>query len=156
MGTVMMWQTPIVQAAGEDLAATAQGWPTPAARDVKGANRNETHATDQLANVVNHWLTPDVPNGGRGLRTGQTPTGTMPDGSKRQVGLENQTRSLSGPPLPATATAGDPPSSAMRRLNPRFVEWLMGWPLGWTDFAPVATEWSRWRRRMRSELSRLS
>lgn len=43
-----------------------------------------------------------------------------------------------------------------KRLNPRFVEWLMGWPLGWTDFAPVATEWSRWSQRMRCELSRLS
>lgn len=26
-----------------------------------------------------------------------------------------------------------------RRLNPQFVEWLMGWPVGWTDFAPVET-----------------
>jgi hypothetical protein len=24
------------------------------------------------------------------------------------------------------------------RLNPLFVEWLMGLPLGWTGFAPVA------------------
>ena len=40
------------------------------------------------------------------------------------------------------------------RLNPMFVEWLMGWPLGWTDYAPVGTEWSCWLRLMRSELSR--
>ena len=26
-----------------------------------------------------------------------------------------------------------------RRLNPRFVEWLMGLPPGWTDFEPAAT-----------------
>ena len=25
------------------------------------------------------------------------------------------------------------------RLNPRFVEWLMNFPIGWTDFAPSAT-----------------
>lgn len=43
-----------------------------------------------------------------------------------------------------------------KRLNPLFVEWLMGWPLGWTDFAPVATEWSRWSQLMRYELSRLN
>jgi DNA (cytosine-5)-methyltransferase 1 len=52
-------------------------------------------------------------------------------------------------------TAGDPPSLSTPRLNPRFVEWLMGFPIGWTDFAASATEWSRWRQLMRSELSRL-
>jgi hypothetical protein len=24
-------------------------------------------------------------------------------------------------------------------LNPVWVEWLMGWPLGWTDLKPLAT-----------------
>ena len=43
-----------------------------------------------------------------------------------------------------------------RRLNPRFVEWLMGFPPEWTSFAPAATEWSRWSQLMRYELSRLS
>jgi hypothetical protein len=41
-------------------------------------------------------------------------------------------------------------------LNPAFVEALMGWPSGWTGFGSVATEWSRWLQRMRSELWRLS
>jgi hypothetical protein len=25
-------------------------------------------------------------------------------------------------------------------LNPPWVEWLMGWPLGWTDLKPLATD----------------
>jgi hypothetical protein len=25
-------------------------------------------------------------------------------------------------------------------LNPTWVEWLMGWPLGWTDCAPLAMD----------------
>jgi DNA (cytosine-5)-methyltransferase 1 len=33
------------------------------------------------------------------------------------------------------------------RLNPQWVEWLMGWPIGWTELQPLATdrfrEWSR-------------
>lgn len=29
-----------------------------------------------------------------------------------------------------------------RRLNPLFVEWLMGLPFDWTDFEPSATAWS--------------
>lgn len=35
------------------------------------------------------------------------------------------------------------------RLNPNFAEWLMGWPIGWTDFGPVVTEWSHFRRHTR-------
>jgi hypothetical protein len=38
------------------------------------------------------------------------------------------------------------------KLNPQFVEWLMGFPIGWTDSVLAATEWCRWRQRMRSSL----
>lgn len=57
-------------------------------------------------------------------------------------------------PGPAASTSGvassiaDP--SSRPRLNPAFVEWLMGWPEGWTDFAPAETAWSLWSLRMRS------
>jgi len=33
-------------------------------------------------------------------------------------------------------------------LNPTWVEWLMGWPLGWTDCAVSATDKYRWWRRL--------
>ena len=26
------------------------------------------------------------------------------------------------------------------KLNPTWVEWLMGWPLGWTDLKPLVTD----------------
>jgi hypothetical protein len=33
------------------------------------------------------------------------------------------------------------------RLNPAFTEWLMGWPLGWTDLKPLAMDkWLEWRQ----------
>ncbi|MFJ2457994.1 hypothetical protein ACIOVC_05495 [Pseudomonas neuropathica] len=25
-------------------------------------------------------------------------------------------------------------------LNPEWAEWLMGWPIGWTDLRPLATD----------------
>jgi len=32
-------------------------------------------------------------------------------------------------------------------MNPEFVEWLMGWPIGWTDFEPLAMDkFRRWLR----------
>lgn len=40
-------------------------------------------------------------------------------------------------------------------LNPRFVEWLMGMPFGWTACEPLETPSYLWLQRMRSELSRL-
>ena len=52
--------------------------------------------------------------------------------------------------------AGGDTSDTRRSLNPLFVEALMGWPSGWTGFGSAATAWSRWLRRMRCELSRLS
>ena len=39
-----------------------------------------------------------------------------------------------------------------KRLNPRFVEWLMGLPDGWTSSGCSATELSRYKRLMRSAL----
>jgi hypothetical protein len=37
--------------------------------------------------------------------------------------------------------AGDPlPQQVGGALNPTWVEWLMGWPLGWTDLKPSATD----------------
>lgn len=54
-----------------------------------------------------------------------------------------------------TSPAGPTTSHEPRTLNPQFVEALMGWPTGWTGSAFSATEWSRWKRRMRCSLSRL-
>jgi hypothetical protein len=29
---------------------------------------------------------------------------------------------------------------ATAHVNPNWVEWLMGWPIGWTDLRPLATD----------------
>ena len=42
-----------------------------------------------------------------------------------------------------------------RRLNPLFVGWLMGWPIGHALCASSAMEFTLWQRDMRSALSQL-
>ena len=37
--------------------------------------------------------------------------------------------------------------------NPAFLEWVMGWPIGWTDTQRPVTGWSLWLQRSRTELS---
>lgn len=107
----------------ESMAAKGM-FPTPAARDGKGAN-SEEHVTatgsgkrhmDQLPNFIAH-----------------TPSGSSP---------RDQT----------TATDGSSSSSATRVLNPRFVEMLMGWPIGWTDSGAAVTGFTQYRQLWRSFL----
>jgi hypothetical protein len=42
-----------------------------------------------------------------------------------------------------------------RRLNPLFVGWLMGWPIGHALCACSATEFIHWQQHMRGALSQL-
>ena len=58
-------------------------------------------------------------------------------------------------PAPPISTDGPKSSPPARSLNPLFVEWLMGWPLGWTACAVSETEWCRYRRLMRTAFSGL-
>ena len=93
----------------------SQMWPTPTARDCKGANSlkhltqpktpGNNHHVRQLANAVKLFATPCA----RDYRTGQR---------KR---YENPAR------------ANNINDQAGGQLNPTWVEWLMGFPLGWTD-----------------------
>jgi hypothetical protein len=129
-------------------------WATPQARDhfpphsperIR-AKVAEGHGMRNLNDEAAHW---------------QTPRAT--DGEK---GGPNQTFGTGGTPLPAQASSlrdrltypvGGIPSKERRSLNPLFVEWLMGWPPGWTlgawtDLGCSATALSRWRLRMHSAL----
>ncbi|OMQ42043.1 hypothetical protein BKP54_25200 [Ensifer sp. 1H6] len=72
--------------------------------------------------------------------------------------IEQQAETLvSFLPALTTSTVGEAHSRPRRSLNPLFVEWLMGWPPGWTlaawtDFACSEMELSLWKQRMRSAL----
>ena len=134
-------------ASGDGLASLAGMWPTPTASDI---DKQRYRSSLRLSGtVMNLWQTPTAHE--------------TEDGAKSRQGefkLAGQSRRF---PLSRTAsTPGHECSTRCRRLNPLFVEMLMGWPIGWTllpsglrDYESSATEWSRWWRLMRSELSRL-
>ena len=154
-----------------NLNETASLWPTPAARDEKGTNspehlKNGTGRLhlDQLPNFVRHsWPTPTAADAtgaeSRNVEGSKANAGTSlvdaviwGDSSGRRDGatLHPLTSSVCGPEC----------SPEHRRLNPLFVEWLMGLPTGWSaagnGSGPSEIQLTRWRRRMRSVLWQLA
>jgi hypothetical protein len=134
-------------------------WPTPTVcgnYNRKGASKN---SGDGLATAVTTWPTPTAAcaNGGQTSRSGKrkgelllagavkafpTPkardwkdTGTVPPSRMADPGKDTL-----GQHVARTEPGGS--------LNPTWVEWLMGWPLGWTDSALSATD--RFRQWLRS------
>jgi hypothetical protein len=140
-------------AGGGDLQAVAHNWPTPAARDHKGSlpldRRNRTMASlDEAAGQK--WQTPGTidATSREYQRSGNNVTVMLP-GQARQITED----CLSIRQVPEKSSGGRASSTSRRRLNPLFVEWLMGWPRGWSGFDCSATEWSRWLRQSRTALS---
>lgn len=104
---------------------------------------------NELGRTVNRMPTP-VGNEGRNRRE---PNGV------RQIGLETAVKRVPTPTV-ACAMGGQTSRGGERKnelllagmvggsLNPDWVEWLHGWPIGWTASAPLATDkfrqWLRW------------
>lgn len=113
----------------KDLRTTASQWGTPRVTTNSGHGAIRTDDKSRLEDQAAMWATPTVPNGGRHPAPGQSPTGMLPDGRKRQVDLSHQAREM--------PTPGDKSSPSARtsrpQLNPAFVGWLMGWPEGWEE-----------------------
>lgn len=170
-------------------AFQASAWPTPGANDWKGSGptleRSDgkmrgdrlDYATEQL------WSTPRASDGEKGGPNQSFGAGGVPLPAQahqwmtprsHEVGNYQYSRgdktkpveTLTGQAISSrlaqvTVKTGKPHSKERRSLNPLFVEWLMGWPpgwtlLAWTDFACSATELSRFKQRMRSALSQLA
>lgn len=164
---VLNWSTPRARdgekggpnqsfgAGGVPLPAQAQQWATPSVADTTGGRMarsgdrsDEPLLKGQAANLMEQWPTPTI------------------NGNYNREGLSEK----SGDGLSTTAVSfhqahpiypvGGIPSKERRSLNPLFVEWLMGWPpgwtlLAWTDFACSEMALLAWKARMRSALSQL-
>ena len=122
---------------GPNLREAAKMWPTPKGRDWKGLSERGMHAPqDALPNMATIF---------------SRPARTMP-----KPGEESSQRIQNWAPHYLTLEdAYQQQLKGLLRLNPLFVEWLMGWPIGWADSARAVTAWSRYKQRMRSALSRL-
>ena len=118
-------------------------WPTPTTQDniqVKGKDKRGT----TLGGAVRMWPTPTVAcaTGGQTSRGGNRKNELLLAGAatafptpknrdwkgKSQRGNYGNTTDC----LPNAVHGG--------QLNPTWVEWLMGWPLGWTDLSALATD----------------
>ena len=143
---------------GANLKRDAEQWATPQTHDSNGGSPERVgrfgteHGGRNLADDVTAW-------GAESARP--TPTtrdhkdGDVTESEVPTNGLRGRAASRYSHPPPATSTHGGASSpsgqTSRRRLNPAFVEWLMGWPVpGWTDFAPLEMAWFHSR-----QLSRL-
>jgi hypothetical protein len=106
-------------------------WSTPTSRDWKGSTITKNFPNGfngGLANDVKRFPTPQASdNRDRGNLSSGTVQRRMEKG--KQISLSQSVSESSG------------------ALNPTWVEWLMGWPLGWTDLKPLEMDkFQQWQQ----------
>jgi hypothetical protein len=114
---------------GRRIKETGFGlWPTPCAMD-SSATMVETKEQWQARNKEKKAKNPKLGEVQKSLRSVVTwPTPTSHNAKETNAPSESERNT---PTLAAQAGG---------QLNPAWVEWLMGWPLGWTDLKPLATD----------------
>jgi len=113
-------------------------------------NQNGKDGSVGLGRLVKMWPTPDANCGKRGTQPNWTPK--RKSGQPAQYTINQAVRDRMFPtPTAHNAKECASPSEYNRntptlathaggKLNPMWVEWLMGWTLGWTDLKPLATD----------------
>jgi len=114
--------------ATDSLTAASRQWPRPRDSDTNGAGSHGDGGLD-LRTVAGSWATPTAsPNSNR--KTKVAPSEAA--GRHGQV-LAGQACSHQAPATPMPGQPSSPPhQNSPLRLNPLFVEWLMGFPRGWS------------------------
>ena len=115
-----MWPTPVADGdravnykqGGTSLGYAARMWATPTAVEWKGRGPNSKQ--QGLAEQAKMWPTPR----------------SSEHKDCGPVGSKSHTHMLDRKYLCAATKESDRPTG---KLNPQWVEWLMGYPIGWTD-----------------------
>lgn len=164
------------------LEGKAQMWQTPAADSFRsrGGDRKDEMGLDQQARLA--WPTPSAAQDTKGAQA-TAEAAIEREGRGKQLALADRALIFSRPDLPIgtpgrmswparvralrrllrwmTSRYGRSVVRRLmktrhtRRLNPLFVEWLMGWPTGHALCACSATGFARWQQDMRGALSAL-
>jgi hypothetical protein len=147
--------------ATDSLVGTTRLWPTATAKDAASSGTRKDASNFTLTDRAVRqplWTTPTQDDaGGRTTRYAQggpalgVQTGHWASPVARDYRSAHENDRNGSLPIQATGH----PTEAMKAngrvsLNPLFVEWLMGWPRGWTDSGSPVTGWSRWLRQSRS------
>jgi hypothetical protein len=99
------------------------------------------HHTEETDGGVLRWPTPqvvDLPNKHANIKKwgGLNSLTSMAE----ETQWPTTTQGPSSPQGPETGEHGKPSSKVNRRLNPLFVTWLMGLPIGWLSLKPLEME----------------
>jgi hypothetical protein len=123
-------------------------WATPSARDWKdtaGMSRKREgnrHRIDQLPRQV--YASEDGSGSFIPPTATKTETALCVNTIMRIAGVPAQAWTSANTP---SKTANYTPDQGCGLLNPTWTEWLMGWPLAWTDLKPLATDkFQQWLR----------
>jgi hypothetical protein len=112
----LCWERPML---APRTSATASGlWPAPVSDDTSSRSKPYAQGGTPLSLAVKLWPTPTTPAGNCVGRLDEW------GGSRSRAVMRT---------LVTAEELGGP-------LNPPWVEWLMGWPLGWTDLKPLETD----------------
>ncbi len=126
-----LWPTPTVcgnnnrpgssKSAGWGLASAVKQWPTPLTRGLDGGSNS------RAAMKKRTWPTP----------VASMAKGSSPGSLTRKSGADRSNDRLDHAVMAADGG----------QLNPTWVEWLMGWPIGWTELKPLAMDrFRKWQQ----------